>query len=62
MTLEKCVYYTVSRRQAKEEKDRGESDAGIQGFVVQGCYVCDGYDTECKTYYVLRKQNENNTI
>lgn len=61
MNLEiKCVHHKPAFSQLKEEIERYGNDNGCSGYILQGCYKCDGYNKNCNKYYStkwLKKEN-----
>ena len=48
--LEFCIHKECAESQLKTEREAGLSIEGTMGYRNAGCYVCDGRNTECKTY------------
>jgi len=54
----KCAWYDMARIQRQNERARGLDDTGTDSFKFMGCYNCDGFNKECKTYYIPKVKND----
>ena len=45
-----CMWFDISRSQRATESAQGLSKEGIKAYTDMGCYMCDGFDTDCGTY------------
>jgi len=48
----------MARIQRQNERARGLDDTGTDSFKFMGCYNCDGFNKECKTYYIPKVKND----
>jgi hypothetical protein len=49
-SLEKCVHYFISRVQRSDEIKKGWGLSGTRGYERIGCYECNGYNKDCRSY------------
>lgn len=53
----KCIQYSISRKQRADETARGEDTKGTMGFENMGCYSCDGHYRKCSRYYNMFEES-----
>lgn len=53
--IEQCIQWNFARNQRKKELTIGKGFAGTKGYEVIGCYLCNGYNIKCNTYYTKNK-------
>lgn len=47
---DKCIHWSIARTQRKSELDRGLTKEHTKTYKDAGCYKCDGYNLQCKSY------------
>ena len=57
-----CIHYKASRSQLEIDTKKGKNLGSSFMFDKTGCYKCDGYDSNCKSYepykiFDMRKYN-----
>jgi len=55
---DKCGYWEIARHQRKVENDNELGNEGTFGFEIRGCYMCDGYFSECPSYFTIKYLNK----
>ena len=50
MNKEECLFLSPAWSQRISEDARGLSRMGTNGFEQTGCYECDGFNKECRSY------------
>ena len=53
-----CDWYEASRVHTQHELEDGKDPAGTKGYKDMGCFDCNGYNTACKHYSNVMREDK----